>query len=238
MIIPSSIRVFFYLLLLIPGYSYASMDMELFTSQRCARQFSHFEAKHGIPRDTLHSISLKESGKKHSKHKMLIVWPWTVNVEGQGYHFNTKKEAILFVKKQIIKGKENIDVGCMQINLKHHLDAFPSLSQAFDPERNIAYSAKFLKAKYDQLGSWHKAIAHYHSATPTLGSKYKQDVIRIASNMPLYKNSLQFHDSYYNKITNQPTITKISNTTSLSSTSFQQNIRKYQSNMMVMLPKK
>lgn len=229
-----------YLLLLLPCYSYASLDMELLISNQCVRLFSDFEAQHGIPRNTLHSIALKESGKKHSQHKIVIVWPWTVNVEGKGYHFNSKREAILFVKKQIIKGKENIDVGCMQINLKHHLDAFNSLSQAFDPAHNIAYSAKFLKAKYDQLGSWHKAIAHYHSATLALGSKYKQDVIKIASNMHLYKNSLNQQDSsnYYSKITSNPGINKISHRPSLPSSSFQKNIRRYQSNMMIAVPKK
>jgi hypothetical protein len=147
------------------------MDAEFAESHKCSRMFPYFEKTHQIPPDTLHSIALKESGKKHTEYKIRVVWPWTVNVEGKGYHFNTKREAIFFVRKQIIQGKENIDVGCMQINLKHHLAAFNSLNQAFDPEQNVAYGAKFLKEKYDQLGSWHKAIAYYHSATHGLGSK-------------------------------------------------------------------
>ncbi len=72
--------------------------------------FPYFEKTHQIPPDTLYSISLKESGKKHTEHKIMVIWPWTVNVEGKGYHFNTKREAIFFVRKQIIQGKENIDV--------------------------------------------------------------------------------------------------------------------------------
>lgn len=220
--------------------SYANADQEIAESHKCSRLFPYFEAKHTIPRNTLHSIALKESARKHTTHKIMIVWPWTVNVEGRGYHFNTKRAAILFVKKQIISGKENIDVGCMQINLKHHLDAFNSLSQAFDPKYNIAYSAKFLKAKYDQLGSWHKAIAHYHSSTPKRGTKYQQDVIRIANNMHLYKNSIKLPESgnYYNKITTQPKSSTISITSFADSTSFQKNLRKYQSNMMVAIPSK
>ena len=168
-----------------------AIDKEVTESLRCTRMFPYYEKKHNIPADTLHSISLKESGKSHSQHKIRVVWPWTVNVGGQGHYFNSKREAVLFVRKQLLAGKENIDVGCMQINLKHHPKAFVSLEHAFDPRMNISYGAEFLKSKYEQLGCWHKAIAHYHSATHSLGFKYKQDVIKIASNMSNYKDSLK-----------------------------------------------
>lgn len=174
-----------------------AIDHELSESLKCTRLFSHFEKKFLIPLDTLHSISLKESGRAHSKHKIRLVWPWTVNVEGKGYYFDNKRDAISFVKKQILSGKGSIDIGCMQINLKHHPEAFMSLEQAFDPRKNIEYGASFLRSKYEQLGCWHKAIAHYHSATHELGSKYKQDVIKIAGNMDQYKNSLRKYIRYY-----------------------------------------
>jgi soluble lytic murein transglycosylase-like protein len=94
-------------------------------------------------------------------------WPWTVNVEGKGFYFNSKKEAVFFVRKQLQEGKTSIDVGCMQINLKHHPEAFVKLEQAFNPRHNIGYAASFLVKKFAELGSWGKAIAHYHSANPT-----------------------------------------------------------------------
>ncbi len=179
------------------------IDKEILESLRCTKMFPYFEKKLLIPKDTLHSIALQESGKKHSQHKIKVVWPWTVNVEGQGYFFNTKREAINFVKQQLLRGKESIDVGCMQINLKHHPKAFFSLEHAFDPRSNVAYGAGFLKAKYDQAGNWHEAIARYHSATPALGSKYKSSVIKIASNMAEYKDSLKGYA--YNKSYMEPT---------------------------------
>ncbi|AMS12782.1 lytic transglycosylase [Rickettsia prowazekii] len=162
-------------------------DPEISESLKCSQLFPYFEKKFNIPSNALYSIALKESGKKHSTRKIKVVWPWTVNVEGKGYYFNSKREAINFVRIELIKGRDSIDVGCMQINLRHHLEAFNSLDQAFDPHNNIRYGAEFLRSKYDQLGSWHKAIAHYHSANHALGVKYKQDVIKIASNMALYK---------------------------------------------------
>ena len=179
---------------------YATIDRELVESLKCTRMFPYFERKFLIPLDTLHSIALKESGRRHSKHKIRLVWPWTVNVEGKGYFFDSKREAVFFVKSQILSGKENIDIGCMQINLKHHPEAFLSLEQAFDPRKNIEYGAIFLKSKYEQLGCWHKAIAHYHSATHEFGFKYKQDVIKIASNMNEYKDSLKTYIRYGNNL--------------------------------------
>jgi soluble lytic murein transglycosylase-like protein len=229
------------LFLLFPLYSYSAVDKEIIESDKCSRIIPYFEQKYQIPRNTLYSIALKESGKKHSKHKIAVIWPWTVNVEGTGYFFNTKKEAILFVKRQIIMAKESIDVGCMQINLKHHLGAFDSLNQAFDPKYNVEYGAKFLKAKYEQLGSWHKAIAHYHSANNELGFKYRQGVVKIANNIHSYKNSLSKYSSqnYYNEVDILPqnqTIVAIS-TDKKNTSSFNKNIKKYQSNLMVVIPR-
>ena len=184
-----------------PYQALAVLDREMAESLKCSRLFSYFERKHRIPLDTLHSISLQESGKTHSKHNIRIVWPWTVNVEGQGYFFDNKREAVLFVKQQLLTGKTSIDIGCMQINLKHHPDAFKSIEHAFDPVSNITYGAEFLKRKYDQLGNWLQAIAHYHSATHELGSKYKESVVKIANNMNEYKYSLKAYSypHYYNR---------------------------------------
>jgi hypothetical protein len=73
-------------------------------------------------------------------------------------------------------GVRSIDVGCGQINLMHHPDAFPNLELAFDPEANAAYAAKFLKALHSRTGDWNTATAMYHSATPGVGAEYQQQV--------------------------------------------------------------
>jgi soluble lytic murein transglycosylase-like protein len=230
--------IFLYSFFLFASNSYAKVDLEIAESHQCSNLFPYFEKKFSIPTNTLHSIALKESGKKHTKHKIVLVWPWTVNVEGKGYYFDSKKEAIIFVKKQIMKGKENIDVGCMQINLKHHIDAFSSLAEAFNPRENIEYGARFLKSKYEQLGEWHKAVAHYHSATPALGLHYKKQVIKIASNMDDYKNSLSMYTGNNNHVTypvGNYNEQAISSTKKVRVTD-KKNMRKYKSNIMVMIP--
>ncbi len=152
--------------------------------------FAYYEKKYNIPRDTLHSISLQETGQAHPLHKKLIVWPWAVNLEGRPFYFDTKAEAVNFVKFQMRRGKVNFDIGCMQINFKYHGHNFKSIEHAFDPRGNINFGAKFLSEKFEQLGSWRKAIAHYHSATPEFGDKYSKSVFKIANKLEQNKKDI------------------------------------------------
>ncbi len=170
----------------------------------------------------------------HSSKKVKLSWPWTVNVEGEGFFFNTKQEAVSFVKKQLSQKKESIDVGCMQVNLKHHPNAFKSIEEAFEPRANIAYAASFLRSKYDQLGSWHKAIGHYHSATEALGTKYKNNVIKIASNIEQYKDTFRQYGRQYSSNKSYNKIVARSYNRKLSPVVID---RRYRSNMMVHVPR-
>ncbi len=193
------IRIFLLFLLFFSANSYGSSSSKFRESLKCSTLFSYFERKYDIPADTLHAISLKESGIFHEQSNIPIVWPWSVNIEGKGYSFGTKKQAVLFVKKQILSGKKSIDVGCMQINLYHHNEAFDSIEEAFDPKSNVNYGAYFLKSNYEKLGSWPAAVARYHSASP-IGDKYKKDVIKIAREMPRYKHKLRSCVKNLNKV--------------------------------------
>jgi soluble lytic murein transglycosylase-like protein len=170
---------------------FAGIDREIQESKKCSSMFSYFENRYNLPKDILHSISLQETGKSHSRHKIGVVWPWTINVEGKGFHFKTKKEAIRFVKDQMAEGKSSIDVGCMQINLKYHPDAFTSLDQAFSPRQNIAYAAELLKDHYSRHGNWDKAIGQYHSGTEDRAKIYQASVSKISSKMAVYKQDLK-----------------------------------------------
>ena len=172
---------------------YASIDYELRESRKCSSMFSYFEKKHNLPTNSLHAISLHETAKKHSQHNISVVWPWTVmnNKEGKGHHFKTQNEAIKYARMQFMAGNNNLDVGCMQINLKYHPDAFLSLEQAFSPRNNIAYGAHFLSENKKKLGSMDKAIGRYHSATEHLAEKYRRNVHKINQSMHEYNNNLK-----------------------------------------------
>ena len=132
----------------------------------CRSAVAAAERGSGIPAHLLAAISRVESGRRDPVTGAVHPWPWTVNAEGQGFFYDTKAEAVAAVRAMQARGVRSIDVGCVQINLMHHPDAFPSLELAFDPQANAAYAAQFLKELYAQTGDWNKAAAMYHSATP------------------------------------------------------------------------
>ena len=157
-----------------PAFSYDAM---IEGAKQCTQYFPVKEREQGIPVHLLAAISSIETGRYHKGLGMALPWPWTINVEGKGYFFQTKAEAVAETRRHLQNGKRSIDVGCMQVNLKHHPTAFSSLDEAFDPEKNVGYAAKFLRTNYSQLGnSWVKAAAAYHSRTPSRGNPYLQKV--------------------------------------------------------------
>lgn len=164
----------------IPAYAQMkpnrSPTRDLVESSRCNRYFPIYEHKYHMPSNLLRAISVTESGRYSPNYKRAVAWPWTINVEGKGYQYETKQEAIRAVKGFLAQGKESIDVGCMQINLKYHPDAFSNLQQAFEPRYNIAYAASFLAGKYEKLGSWETSIRHYHNVNTKYSDKYLERV--------------------------------------------------------------
>lgn len=138
----------------------------------CTRYLPRHERQYGIPVHLLAAIASTESGRYHKGIGLTIPWPWTINAEGKGYFFDSKEEAIRAVQKLQSQGVKSIDVGCMQVNLRHHPGAFANLNEAFEPRYNVAYAASFLRRNYDDLGSWKAAAAAYHSRTPEYGNRY------------------------------------------------------------------
>lgn len=188
-------------LLMITGHSWAAApDRDLSTSLKYWGFLRYYEQKYKLPLDTLHAIALKESGKYHNKHQINVIWPWAVRFAGKPYYFSSKKEAVTFVKQQLKAGNNNIDVGCMQINLKYHPNTFASIEQALEPRYNIEAAAMILSKKFAGLQSWELAIAHYHSARKERGRRYFYDVHKIASNLEAYRYKLKIaHTGRYAK---------------------------------------
>ena len=143
----------------------------------CARQTARAERRMAIPRNLLSAISLTESGRWEKSRRANVAWPWTVTSGGQGRYFDTKAEALAEVEFLMTDGVRNIDVGCMQINLYYHANAFESLAEALDPGANVTYGASFLKNLYSATGDWTEAAGYYHSTTPELNGPYKDKVL-------------------------------------------------------------
>ena len=62
---------------------------------------------------------------------------------GPGIFYDTKAQAVAAVRAMQARGIRSIDVGCMQVNLMHHPNAFASLEAAFDPTVNADYAGRF-----------------------------------------------------------------------------------------------
>lgn len=145
----------------------------------CQRAIQHAEASGALPQDLLTAISFVESGRWDAEEQAIIAWPWTVTSGGRGHFFADKKTAIAFVHNLQRKGVRNIDVGCLQVNLRYHPDAFANLEEAFDPNTNARYAAQFLGKLQRDNKSWSEAVRRYHSADPSRGEPYRKRVLNF-----------------------------------------------------------
>ena len=145
----------------------------------CATAVSATETRNKIPSRLLTAMSLVESGRWNPRAQRSMAWPWTVHAQGKGRFFPSKKAAVAAVRALQKRGVRSIDVGCMQVNLHYHPKAFRSLDAAFDPKRNAAYAATFLKALKREHKSWRRAVQHYHSATPDRRVPYQERVYAV-----------------------------------------------------------
>ena len=133
---------------------------------------------HDLPPLLLEAIALTESGRWNAAEGETLAWPWTVMAEGRGHFLPSKEAAVETVRNLQARGIRNIDVGCLQINLHHHPNAFADLDQAFDPVRNAAYAAGFLAQLRQEARSWTRAIGHYHSRRVLRGDTYRAKVYK------------------------------------------------------------
>lgn len=143
----------------------------------CKMAAHQSERKFNIPRNLLRAISLTESGRWNPEDKANIAWPWTVASGAAGEFFPTKSAAIRHVRDLQAQGVTNIDVGCMQINLRYHPEAFNSLDEAFDPYQNTQYAGEFLSRLFKTTKSWTQAASHYHSNDPSKNMYYREKVL-------------------------------------------------------------
>lgn len=164
-----------------PGMT-SGMSDEANPAMLCEDAAIHHEHVNGLPRALLAAVAMAESGRYDAKTRKARAWPWTINAEGRPYYFKSKAEAIAKTKSLLASGMRSIDIGCMQVNLRYHPDAFASLEDGFDPMTNVEYGADFLMRLHDRTGSWSEAVAHYHSQTEARGDRYFARVIRIWQN--------------------------------------------------------
>ena len=168
MIVFKSFFIFISFFLFIIKDTYAATPKK---NKSCEKVIETIEDLTDIPKNLLLSIGKSESGRilKNNKH---VIWPWTVNHAGKSLFFDTKKQMKKYVLENVEKKDFNLDVGCMQINLKWHKNNFKKISDMFAVEPNVSYAASFLLQLKNKHGSWDKAIKHYHSSDPKKNKPY------------------------------------------------------------------
>ncbi|MGG5886914.1 hypothetical protein ACLF3G_07205 [Falsiroseomonas sp. HC035] len=144
----------------------------------CARAIAAAEARSGIPDGLLLAIARVESGRARPGGGT-APWPFALNAGGEGLFPESAAEAVETVQALRAAGRRSIDVGCMQVNLVYHPEAFLDLATAFDPQVNVAYAVRFLRELRGRTGSWAEAVAQYHSMEPGRGLAYHTKV-RVA----------------------------------------------------------
>lgn len=169
-------------------------------SDACSAAIAAAQAKHSTLPGLLAAIAKAESGRPIPPRKGLQPWPWAINADGGAYYFDSKAAAVAWTELALQRGVQQIDVGCMQVNLQSHPGAFADIEQAFDPAANADYAARFLNAlEADAGGNWYDAVGHYHSRTPALAADYRERVAAIAEGrtpppglgVPLYVRAIR-----------------------------------------------
>jgi soluble lytic murein transglycosylase-like protein len=140
----------------------------------CEREMTRASALHGVPLNVLYSVGLTETGSRGG------LSPYDMNVDGAAVHSASLAEAMARFAQAKSRGAKFIDIGCMQINHHFHGADFHSLSEMFDPARNVEYAANFLKSLKAQEGSWTLAVARYNAGpgNPAAEKTYVCSVIR------------------------------------------------------------
>ena len=189
--VSKDLMFFLVLLMLVQPVQAKAYNEIIDDSAVCMNATQKMEKVYQIKKHMLTTISSVEAGRWDAEKKQKNAWPWTVNAQGKGRYFSTKAEAVREVKKLQAQGVKSIDVGCMQINLAYHPDAFKSVEDAFDPQKNAEYAAKFLKKLYKNNDrDWIKAAMAYHSSVPTKALKYKKKIVSAYELVKQAQNNL------------------------------------------------
>ena len=99
----------------------------------CLEAIARVDARGGLPRGLLQAIALTGSGHRSTGTAAFVPWPWTVNNGGDGRYFDSKAEAIGWAEQLLLQKRRNGDLGCRQVKLVHHPDAFGDIEEGLDP---------------------------------------------------------------------------------------------------------
>ena len=139
----------------------------------CSEAARSAELRNGMPIGLLTAVGHVESGG----------WGWSVNGNNglPGKRFATADDALAYTGDLLGSGVRTIDIGCFQVDLRYHPEAFQRWQDGFDQDTNANAAAQILTRLHAQTGDWSRAIALYHSGDPQRGELYLQAVMNAWS---------------------------------------------------------
>jgi Transglycosylase SLT domain len=137
--------------------------------------------QHAIPPVILFSVALQESEMMFGT-KQILPWPWTLNVKGTPYRYQTRIAADAALKSFLDAKTTLVDVGLMQVCWHYFADRLRSPAIALEPYWNLRVGASILRDHFVDTGNWFVAIGRYHSpGDPNRANKYANGVMaRVA----------------------------------------------------------
>ncbi|HXF90841.1 MAG TPA: hypothetical protein VNJ29_02810 [Candidatus Nitrosotenuis sp.] len=178
------------------------------TQNLCGKPIKHIAKKLKIFPEVLWAVTATESSYRGAP------WPWSANLNGKSYYFRTKQQLKNFVKKISKHSRQNLDLGCMQLNYRYHRWKFKSLNDMIDPHQNMIFGSLylyelFLKEKIRLLQYrkehprwkmpsdyyiWAIVVGKYHSFKEKRGKKYVNSVAKYLSPQPQFHTpGIQYH---------------------------------------------
>lgn len=150
----------------IQGYLYAETEALAEGAgswRRCAdvlRLFARVKQATGVHELTLYGLAMNESRYKNRP------WPWTLNIGGKGYRFDTKEQAWAVAEKLLKSGYVNFDIGITQTSWKYNGRRYRSTWEALDPLTNMLVAANILIENYNETRDVNKSVGYYHNRSP------------------------------------------------------------------------
>lgn len=137
--------------------------------------------RHQIDPYILYAVALVES-HKHGDQNHVSPWPWAINNAGNAFIPNSQQEAEALLNQMLLKGKRNIDVGIMQVNLRWHGHRVAKPEQLLIPSTNLEIGASVLSAAIQSVpNNLAHGIGRYYSwKNESAAIQYGQKVIALA----------------------------------------------------------
>jgi hypothetical protein len=126
-----------------------------------------------LPKPLALAIARVESGLK----------PWTLNIEGRSFWFDSKEEALEKAGEAWEAGR-SFDLGLMQVNSQWLRRYGITPEAALDPPANIYFGLWILKREINRHGDLRAAIGAYHSPKPERAGHYADLVMAALERRP------------------------------------------------------